>query len=133
MRTINFDGGRQIKLYSSAKEMPIGRYSDFQKYLISDTSFDFLVSSLKKSKAFLEESKFEDCSIEINNSLLAVLSLRGGVGTLSYAFAVMVAEIDYKTANDTTIDGLNAVIEQLKTMQITQQDIEDSVEDLKKK
>ena len=126
-------GDHEIKVFSSAREMPIGRYSDFQKYLSSRTGIDGLNITLNKAKAYLQEGKLEDSEIEINNAITGVLSLQSGVDVLSYGFAIMVVEIDGKMANDTTIEGLNSTLEKLRDIQITQQDLEDSVIDLKKK
>ena len=129
MKIITTKSGVEIKIFSSAKEMSIGRYSDFQKYLTTPD----LQTSLLRIKAFNQEGKAEDIDIEVNNAIEALLNLQSGIGVYTLPFACIVAEISGKVANDTTIDGLNTIVEQLKALDITQYDIEMSVEELKKK
>lgn len=123
----------RIKIFSSGKEMPIGRYSDFQKYLVQSIDINSLITTLNRSKAYCQEDRKEDCEIEIDNSIQAVLILNNGLSMQSYCFAILVAEIDGKQAKDTTIDGLDLIISQLNDIGLTQKDIEDSIEDVKKK
>lgn len=130
MKILTTSNGTEIKLYSSPKEMPIGRYSDFQKYLASEINID---SSLARAKAFAEEGKADDCITEIDNAIFSLNEQKNSVGILTYCFAVFVAEIGGKVANDTTIEGLNTTIGALQSLNITQYEIESCVEELKKK
>ena len=126
----------EIKIYSSAKEMPIGRYSDFQKYLIQDIGIEGLFSILNRAKSFSQEGMNKECEIEIDNANKAILSLKDGLPITSYCFAVLVAEIGLKQpliCNDTTIEGLNHTISLLEKLNITQKEIEDAIEEVKKK
>jgi hypothetical protein len=128
--------GGEVKIYSSAKEMPIGRYADFQKYLVQNIDVRDLTSILSKATAFSQEGMNKECEIEIENANKAILSLQTGIPITSYCFAVLVAEIGLKQpliCNDTTIDGLNQTISELNKLGITQQEIEDAIEDVKKK
>lgn len=120
----------KIKVYSSGKEMPIGRYSLFQSYLAKSYDIELI---LQKAKAYMQEDKFEDCETEMNNAIFSLNEAKKGVGILTYCFAILVAEIAGKQANDTTIEGLDTVIAALNEMNVTQQDIEDCVEEVKKK
>ena len=133
MRILKTDSGHEIAVYSSAKEMPIGRYSDFQKYLISDIGVEQLNGFLERAKAYTEEAKQEDAIVEINNALQAITSLKSGVSILTYAFAVLVAQIDGNGVIDTTFEGLTRIIETLRSFDITQAEIEDAILDVKKK
>ena len=120
----------QVKIFSSAKEMPIGRYADFQKYLSANSD---PVQGLQRVKAFIQEGRNEDAITEIDNAIQASNEAKNSVGILSYPFAVLVAEISGKVVNDTTIDGLNRTVELLTEIGISQEDCDNAVEEVKKK
>jgi len=122
---LTLDG--EIKIYSSPKEMPIGRYSDFQKYLAMDSS---IVSKMEKAKAYLQEGNLDAVEAEINNVISGCLSLENSLVIGSYAFVVLVAEIGGKPCNDTTIEGLTDTLSKLN---ISQQDAESYISIVKKK
>ena len=133
MKIIKTQSGVEVKIFSSAKDMPIGRYSIFQSYLVKNIGVESFLAFLNRAKVFLQEGDFENAEVEINNSITGVLSLNNGIGLHTHCFAILVAEIDGKQARDTTDEGLGVVIEQLKALNITQAEIEDSVEEVKKK
>ena len=136
-----------IKVYSSAKEMSIARYTEFQKYLAKDASVEGMLSRLERSKAFIEEGKKDESLIELNNAILDLNTVLSGVNTLSMAFAVLVAEIGLKVplrtfgityghttriqaCTDITEDGLKETISLLR---LSYGEIQEEVETLKKK
>ena len=137
MRLIKCKNGTIVKIYSSAKEISAQRYSDLQKYLLLDSSTGSTADSIKlrldRIKAFIEESQLPNALLEIE---MAQISLNNAINNVSYynmAFAVLVAEIGGKTVLDTTEDGLQNTLRQLIELEVTIGDIEEVVDEVKKK
>ena len=137
MRLIKCKNGTIVKIYSSAKEISAQRYSDLQKYLLLESSTGSTADSIKlrldRIKAFIEESQLPNALLEIE---MAQISLNNAINNVSYynmAFAVLVAEIGGKTVLDTTEDGLQNTLRQLIELEVTIGDIEEVVDEVKKK
>jgi hypothetical protein len=128
MKSIITSRGTEIKIFSSPKELPIGRYSDFQKYLAN--SFN-IVGTLNRAKAFSQESQFENCEIEIDNAIYQIEELSKGISTTGLAFAVMIYSINGIVRDDTSEDGLKETLSLIGD--ISQYEIEIAIEDVKKK
>lgn len=137
MRILTSDKGVKITFYASAKECPIDRYIEFQKYLIIESGIGSSISDVSlrysKIKAFIEEGKLQDALIENENAFKCVNSALNGVSYMSIAFACLVATMGGEICEDLTEEGLQLVAEKIKTCGLTQQNLEDSIEDVKKK
>jgi hypothetical protein len=133
MRTIKTTCNNEIKIYSSAKEMNVLRYSQFQKYLFSEINIESLKLALERAKAQIFEDEKEKTEIEISNAMYCLKELSSGVNTSGLAFAILVYEINGKKVEDISEDGLKSILEIIAAFEISQQDIEDASEDVKKK
>lgn len=137
MRLITTQNGTKIKIFSSAKELTIDRYTELQKQIIISATIgddaQSAISSVEKLKDFIEDGKYEDSVIQCKNLLQSLKFATYRQSCTSAAFAVLVAEIDGVAATDITTDGLLFTIEKLKESGITQGELEESVEELKKK
>lgn len=125
--------GKIIKIFSSAKEMPIRRYNDFQRFIIEEVNLETLCLSLKRTKAFIQEAKYDESEIEVTNSLDILSDLFKGVSLASRCFAVLIYEIDGELISDITDEGLNRTLKILEEIGLTQFDIENAIEEVKKK
>lgn len=133
MRSLKTIQGSTIKTFSSPKEMTIGRYSEFQKYLMLESGIESLVSSLTKALAYSQEQKPEDCELEIQNSLNTINSVNDGVKVNSYPFAIFVTEINGEYFSDYTKEGLDLILEKLDKIGFSMAELVEEFEDLKKK
>lgn len=137
MKIVTTEGGAEIKLYSSAKEMPISRYIEFQKQVTIESgvgaSIEAINSRFSRIKAFLEEGQIDNAMLENENALQACFSALSGVSYYTLAFACLVAEIGGELRDDTTQAGLEATVAKLRATDVKQQEIEDAVEEIKKK
>lgn len=133
MKILKTRSGVEIKIYSSAKELTIARYSEFQKYLAMESSVESLEVKLRRAKAFIEEGQLDNTVKELDNAILSVKTILSGVSYLTYSFAILVAEIGLKVYSDITVEGLNAVISILKGFDLSMGVIEEEVGYVKKK
>jgi hypothetical protein len=133
MKLIKTSNGTEIKIYSSSKELSITRYTEFQKYLVIEASTEALLVKIKRSKAYVEEGKYPFALIELENSINCLNAVLNGVGIYTYAFCCLVAEIGGKTVLDTTEDGLQNTLRKLIELEVTIGDIEEVVDEVKKK
>lgn len=137
MRLITTEAGARITIYSEAKEMPIARYSELQKHSIISSgigsSAEEVDARYAKTAAFITEDKKVEALKELENARFAILSTLQGVNYATYCFACFVKTINDKYYNDLSEDGLDLVLTALKATGITQQEVEDAVEEVKKK
>lgn len=137
MKTIKTQSGGVIKIYESARELTIERYTDFQKYLAIQSGMgsdmQSCIARVSRLEAYLLDDKKEDCLTEVENLKNCLNAVFSGVGYYTIAFAVLVAEINGKPCRDLTLSGYQSVISELKEMGISQGQVEDEVEDVKKK
>lgn len=137
MKIITTSKGENIEFYSSASELPIDRYTAFQKYLVLESGIgstpQAIANRYLKIKALIEEGKYKDALIENENAYKAVISATEGVQYGSMAFACLVARIGSYCADDLTEDGLLRVTELLEKSGVLQSEISNSVEESKKK
>lgn len=122
------DIGNGIKLYSSGEEISSARYTKFQKYLAMESS---IVERLERIKAFLLVGDTDGAKTEIENGLFSLNQQVNGVNGITYAFAIMVAEIGGKAQLDISDAGLAVVVERLKDIPI--QEASGRVSEFKKK
>lgn len=136
-----------IKIFSSAKEMSIARYTEFQKYLAKEASTEGLLHKLERSKAFIEEGKKDESLVELGNAIFDLNTVLSGVNNLSMAFAVLVSEIGLKMplrafgityAHTTHIHACNDITESglvhtISLLRLSYGEVQDEVETLKKK
>lgn len=137
MKTVE-SNGIKIKMYSSPKEAPIKRYTEFQKYLAKDIGIEHLKPTLERVKSFTQESEsnaemVSSILTELDNVQYIIDEINNGVNQASLAFASMVYSIDDVVYNDITEDGLKIVVEKLSDINITQYEIDTANEELKKK
>jgi hypothetical protein len=127
----------EISIFAAAEEMPIGRYTKFQKYLLMGSGVGSDMPSINNHFAKLFEyltHKMNDQALqETKNLYFNMYLIFEEINVDSLAFACMVHSIDGKEINDLSEDGLKAVSELLNEIGISQSDITTHNEDVKKK
>lgn len=126
-----------VEFYSSEDELSILRYTKLQKYLALEAGVGSDIKAIStrcdRIDAFIEENKLNDAKEEVNNLKLACLSVVNGVGYYTLAFACLVATVGGQVADDLTESGLLTTVEKLHKLSLTQSEIKEIVDDVKKK
>lgn len=137
MKTLETPLGNKILIYSSAKELPITRYNELQKQLLLISGIGSSVEDANaryvKMLAYLAENKVEDAKLELINSRATFLSIMGGINYNTKAFACFVKSIDGVDCDDITEDGLHRTMQLIEKTGLSQDESEQSVNELKKK
>lgn len=148
MKTLLTPTGAEIKIFTSAKEIPIERFSELQKYLAKESnegsSMEGLSHKLERIKAFIFEGDSDSATKETNNALFCLNNVLNGVNYYSMAFACLVSEIGYKvplqpfqlrvkTFDSIDVDSLKEVINLLIKHKASYGMIKEEVIEVKKK
>ena len=121
----------EIKIFSSASEMSMFRYNEFQKLLILESGdLDFVA---ERAESFIKDGKYDDALIELANLKQALSNVKNGLAYTSMAFACLVSSVAGIACTDITADGLNATLLLLAKYNLSQGEIFEHVEDVKKK
>ena len=133
MKILTAGDGTIVEVYSSGREMTIARYTVFQKYLAKSASIPEVIYLIERAKAFTNKGDEESTIIELDNALIRLNAVNGGVSTQSPTFAVLVAKIGEKVVSDVSDDGIARTIAELEKLDFTYAIIEDEVNSFKKK
>lgn len=136
MRTFSLPKG-EVKIYESIKELPIGRFSEFQKYLVQDagigSTFEDLGRHYQKAFQYLGQGMTEEASAEVYNLYQQVYLMLGKINIQHVSFACLVHSINGDSVEDYSETNLRQVCDQLGKMGLTQGDVDDLLEAVKKK
>ena len=137
MKIITTATGAKITIYGEAKEMPIARFNDLQKYSVIQSGIGHTMQDIDaryaKVAAFIAEGKTAEAIKELENSRFAILSTMQGVNYATHCFATFIKSIDGVEYNDLSDEGLDATLAAIIATDITQYDVEIAVEEVKKK
>ncbi len=137
MTQIETENKTVIKYYSSAKECPMDRYTELQKWLVIESGIGSNIESINarylRLRAFIEEGRYADALIENENAFKATISALEGVSYISMAFACLVAAVGGETCDDITESGLQTTVQKIIKSGITYQELSDVVDEVKKK
>lgn len=137
MKIIQTETGLNIRFYADAKEGSMKRYNEFNKYLLLDAgvgcTMEDIAGHFSKLFGFLSASKIEDARLEAENLYFNNYAVLEKINFKSYAFACLVESINGVQYDDFSEDGLKLVLSMLESSGITQQTIEQAVDDVKKK
>lgn len=136
MRTLNLKGGN-VELYEGVKEMPVHVFAEFQKYLVQDGGIGSTMDDVTRHYGNLykllgagmaAEAATESYNL-YQNLYLAINKIN--IGHIS--FACFVHSIKGAPLLDHSETNLRATSVRLGKMGLTQGQVEDILEDLKKK
>ena len=136
MVDIKLANGTVLRMYNSIKELPIQISKKQQMYALQASGIGNSVGDwdLKIAKAisYLEADKKEDAVIELKNIRLNVFSALEGIDYKSLAFACMVAAENDVPITDYSESALNAKLNEWSNAGLTNGDVDEVLEDLKK-
>lgn len=137
MRTITTDTGTAIQIYSSAKEMPIHRYTAFQKYLLMESgigaSMESIGTHFSKLHSFIVNAMHEEAKKEAENLHFSFFSILNEINYQSLAFACMVYSIGDTPITDISDENLPLIVKQLGQAGVTLSETEELSDEIKKK
>lgn len=127
--------GLKILYYANPKELPAGRFKDFQKYMFEDwgVGSDMNAVDSRLATAFtLIGSDMKDKALqELYNLRLTFNFIIEKLSVKSYAFAVLIGSIDGESQTDYSENSLTRIVNRIGD-QITQQEMETVIEAVKK-
>lgn len=130
-------GEHTLSLYNAAEELPIKRYSKFQKYMLIETGVGSDLESIGKhfSKlfAFLGQKLVPESFQETKNLYYNFFMLLEEINIPGIAFTCLVHSIDGKEINDLSEDNLKQATEQLSLLGVTQATVQEWNDLVKKK
>jgi hypothetical protein len=137
MKTIQATNGKII-LYDSIRDLPIKRYNAFNRALIQDSGIGSDLNAISKHFAkldtFLRGNKIQEALQERENLHVLFWSMLEGINYQSNAFLALCYSI-----NDRKVGDIDNDIEQeeclrlLEETQVSQGDVEEALEDIRKK
>jgi len=134
MRNINLS--KPVVVYDSINEMPISRYSDFQRGLMIDAQIGSTIQDFdlifNKAIKFIDGEKYKDAVQALLNVRQGVYLAQQGESPTNYAFAALVTSIDGVRITDYSDVGLKEILERLNELGLTQDKLNEVLEDVKK-
>jgi hypothetical protein len=136
MRTITTPKG-SLQILESIKELPIDRYSEFQKYLLQDagigSDIEAVYKHFEKIDIFLASDKIQDAINERTNQHFNFFFMLNKINITHLSFAVLVYAIDNQPITDYSETNLLLVCKRLGELGITHEQLTSVLEEVKKK
>jgi len=137
MRTIQTSQG-SFKISDSIKELPIHRFSEFQKYLLQDSGIGSTIEEVykhsEKLDIFLAANKVQEAINERANQHFNFFYMLNQISITHLTFAVFVDAIDDQPVTDHSESNLRQVCDRLGRVNgLQRQELETILEDIKKK
>lgn len=136
MREVKTDKGT-ILVNESIKELPISRYTDFNKYIIQDTGIGSDVHAIMKHFAlldsFLAAGKIDDARRERLNLHFNFVVAINKINITHISFAVLIKSINGQAIDDYSERGLERVCQTIGEIGVGRQELEGILSDVKKK
>ncbi len=136
MRTVNLGSGNSFQIHESQKQLPINRYTDFQKYVLQDagigSTMDAVDRHYKMLDTFLSGDAIEDARRERQNLHINLYLQINQINIEHISFACLVHSINEKALEDFSENNLTEVCRQLGRMGLTQEMVSDVLENVKK-
>lgn len=136
MRTILTPQG-SFKVLESIKELPINRFSEFQKYLLQDSGIGSTIEQVyqhsERLDVFLAANKVQEAINERANQHFNFFYMLNKISITHLTFAVFVDSIDDKPVSDYSEINLLQVCERLGRAGLQRGQLEEILEDIKKK
>lgn len=135
MKVLNI-GSNTIAYYQSTQELPIGLYSKFNGYLMQDSGmgsdFNSIGGHHEKLYTFHKLGNEEAFEQEYTNLQYNLIHILEGITIEHYAFACLIQSINEETNSDYSEAGLKRVIDKLHSTGLTQGQLNQTLEEVKK-
>jgi hypothetical protein len=136
MRIVKTASGKEFKLRESPKELPINRFTIHQKYLIQASGIGSTMGDITRHLStldrFIAAGKLSEAAQERHNLQINIYLSLNQININSLAFAVLVDEVDGTPVSDYSEEGLQRIATQLGEAGLTQEQLSDILEDVKK-
>jgi hypothetical protein len=127
----------KVLLYHAADELPIKRYSRFQKYNLIESGVGSDMESIAKHFAklfeFISYKLHKEALEESKNLYYSFYMMLEEINIPGMAFACLVYSINDEVIVDISEDNLKNTVQRLSDMGLNQKDVEHKVKDVKKK
>lgn len=137
MKILTSNSGVSVSVYSTPKEMPIARYNEFQKYMLIASGIGNTMEDIDahyaRTISFIQNEEYPNAVKEMENNRHALISISAGINYPALAFACMVFRIGNEDCRDITEDGIERTLAAIAELDFSQEQIETSTEELKKK
>jgi hypothetical protein len=138
MRTIILPGSKkEVKIKETPKELPINRWTDFQKYLIQAAGIGSDMGAVNghfsKLITLLGAGLVEDAAREVHNLQMNAFLMLNKIDINSIAFNCLVDEFDDKKIEDYSEKGLIDLSQRLGAAGLTRAMVDDVISEVKKK
>lgn len=125
-----------ILFFTTSEELPIKRYTKFQKYLLIESGVGSTINEIGThfSKVFdyLVHKLTDQALQETKNLYYNFYLLLNEINIPSFAFCCLIHSIDGVQLTDLTEDNLKKVIDHLNEIGVTQSEVIDKIEVVKK-
>jgi len=136
MVTIEINGHKLV-FYHSAEEMPIRRYSKFQKYKLIESGVGSDMQAVgehfQRLNEFLAYNMTAEALQEGRNLYYNFYMILEELNVKSLAFASLLHSIDGQPFDDVSEDNLKSTVDTLSAWGLSQKTVEHWVGDVKKK
>lgn len=136
MKTLTHNGNT-IVLYGNAKECPIKRYKELQKYQLLETgigsSIEDIGTHFSKLHGFIAQGKTQEALKEAENLHYNHYAILHQENFTTYSFACLIHSINGIVCDDLSEDGLKIVIGILEEIQFPFAEAEEISSEVKKK
>jgi hypothetical protein len=142
MRVLELNGGHTASLYLSAHEIPAGRYTEYQHYLVQDAGIGSDEGAVERHfgnlTARIAAAESDPKQIALAADELALLHynfefMRQRVNCKQLAFGCLVGAVDGVPTTDLSEDALTVLLARLSAHGLTQGQVEDAVAEFQKK
>lgn len=136
MRTVKLESGNSFEIHESQKQLPINRYTDFQKYLLQEAGVGSTIEDLdrhfKLLDTFLGAGALEDAMRERHNLHIGLYLQINKINIEHISFACLIHSINGILLKDFSETHLIQVCRELGEMGLTQEHVSDILEAVKK-
>lgn len=126
-----------VRMYSSDREMPMRRYNIFQKLLLIEAGIGSDMNAVnrrfEKLHSYQAAGMQAEAMREAENLHYSIHAVLNSIDYKTATFACLIAQIGDDKCEDITEEGLARTSERLLSLGVTVADIDDSVEEVKKK
>src|SRR5882724_3654573 len=136
MRSIETPQGKFI-IQESIKELPIDRYSEFQKYLLQDAGIGSTIEDVykhsEKIDVFLSAGKIQEAINERANQHFNFFFMLNKINIGHLSFAVLIESINDQPILDYSETNLLKVCERISKLGLIHRVLNEILDDVKKK
>lgn len=130
-------GGRRIEIYDSVKKIPAGRLMGFQLHLLQHSNcgstFDEVDANCQRIDEYYEAGRIEDARRARENQRMGFWLMFQDINSSTVALAHLVHAIDGVAVQVTTDAEMLRVAKLLEATDITQEEVDELLDRVKKK